>query len=437
VADTRRTGDVPVHPLGATGASPDRLHAGRPALIATTRWGAPATRAVVYTGGGRDRAVGSPLADLIQREIAERGPITFARFMELALYHPQHGYYMTSVRAGRAGDFLTAPEAHPIFGWVIARQVAECWDLLDRPEPFHLVEYGPGSGTLALAILGYLAQNEPHLLERLRYCPIEPSAPARAELVRRLEAAGWAHLVTDAPPAAASGLVLANEVVDALPVHRVRQEGGELRELFVGWDGQRFVAVPGPLSTPELADWLARLGVQLVEGQETEVCLAMLGWLDEVARRLERGYLLVLDYGAPAPERADPTRFPRGTIRTYAAHARGSDPLADPGERDITAHVDFTMLGLAAAERGLVPLALTTQAEFLAQAGLGELLVALQAEPGMTAAQYLAARAAALHLLDPGGMGAFRVALFGKAIDPAALPSGFRQRLLTGVPLPE
>ena len=379
--------------------------------------------------------MGSPLADLIRREIERHGPITFARFMELALYHPRYGYYMTAVRAGRAGDYLTAPEAHPIFGWVIARQVAECWELLGRPEPFVLVEEGPGRGTLALAVLDYLARNEPLLLERLRYCPREPSPPARAELLQRLRAAGWAHLVDEAPPIPAHGLVLANEVVDALPVHRVRREGGELRELFVDWDGERFVAVPGPLSTPDLASWLARLGVELVEGQETELCLAMLGWLDGVARTLDRGYLLVLDYGAPATERTDPARFPRGTVRTYAAHALAGDPLADPGERDITAHVDFTMLALAAAERGLVPLGLTTQAEFLAQAGLGELLVALQAEPGTTAAQYLAARAAAMHLLDPRGMGGFRVALFGRAVDPAALPSGFRSRPLTGVPL--
>jgi SAM-dependent MidA family methyltransferase len=161
----------------------------------------------------------------------------------------------------------------------------------------------------------------------------------------------------------------------------------------------------------------------------------MLDWLDDVVAVLGRGYLLVFDYGYPAPERYDPVRFPTGTVRTYARHTVGYDPFAAPGEQDITAHVDFTMLAVAASDRGLVPLGLTTQAEFLAQAGLGELLVALQSEPGMTAERYLAARAAAFHLLDPSGLGRFRVALFGKEVASDALPSGFLPRTLAGVPV--
>ena len=146
--------------------------------------------------------------------------------------------------------------------------------------------------------------------------------------------------------------------------------------------------------------------------------------------------MCIRDSGYPAPERYDPVRFPQGTVRTYFRHRVGDDPLQSPGEQDITAHVDFTMLGLAAQERGFTVLGLTTQAEFLAQAGLGEVLVQLQAEPGMTAERYLAARAAALHLLDPAGMGRFRVLLLGKGVPEGVLPSGFRPRLLTGVHLP-
>lgn len=233
-----------------------------------------------------------------------------------------------------------------------------------------------------------------------------------------------------------TGVVLANEVVDALPVHRVSWYQDRLWELYVDWNGERFVEVLGPPSTEALGDWLERLGVQLEEGQVTELCLALVDWVEDVARLLARGYVLVLDYGSVAPERYDPVRFPRGTVRTYFRHTVGDDPFQALGEQDITAHVDFTMLGLAAQERGFTVLGLTTQAEFLAQAGLGELLVQLQAEPGMTAEQYLTARAAARHLLDPAGMGRFRVLLLGKGVPEGALPSGFRPRLLTGVHLP-
>ncbi|MCX2727146.1 SAM-dependent methyltransferase [Thermomicrobium sp. 4228-Ro] len=371
----------------------------------------------------------------IRNEIERTGPITFARYMEYALYDPDYGYYTRAIRVGRTGDYLTAPEMHPIFGWVIARQLRELWDALGQPDPFTLLEYGPGTGTLALGICAYLAENEPDLLGCVRYCPIERSPVARQALVARFQQAGFGHLAIEPPREPVTGIVLANEVLDALPVHRLRCERGQLRELYVGWDGTRFVEVAGPLSTAELAHWLDRLGVQLTEGQTTELCLAILAWLDEAVRFLDRGFLLVLDYGYPVPQRYDAERFPTGTIRTYAGHTVADDPFQDTGERDITAHVDFTMLELAAQDRGLVPLALTTQAEFLAHGGLGELLVALQTEPGMTAERYLAARAAAFHLLDPGGMGRFRVALFGKQVAPSALPSGFRARLLTGVPL--
>ncbi|MFN3337096.1 MAG: class I SAM-dependent methyltransferase [Thermomicrobium sp.] len=376
------------------------------------------------------------LVQRIREEIERTGPVTFARFMELALYDPDYGYYATAVRVGRCGDYLTAPEAHPIFGWVIARQLWELWDLLDRPAPFMLIEYGPGTGTLALSLFEYLARTAPDFLERLRYRPVEVSRSAFDALVDRLVDRGFASLLTLEQYDAVTGVVLANEVVDALPVHRVCWHKDQLWELFVDWDGERLVEVFGPPSTGELAHWLERLGVQLREGQTTELCLAMVDWVEDVARVLARGYVLVLDYGYPAPERYDPVRFPKGTVRTYFRHSVGDDPLQSPGEQDITAHVDFTMLGLAAQERGFTVLGLTTQAEFLAQAGLGELLVQLQREPGMTAERYLAARAAALHLLDPAGMGRFRVLLLGKRVPEGVLPSGFCPRLLTGVDLP-
>lgn len=377
----------------------------------------------------------SALEAHLRKLIAEEGHLTFARFMELALYHPEFGYYSTGLRIGRAGDYLTAPEVHPIFGWTIARQVRELWEFLDNPSPFTLIEFGPGPGTLILTILEELQRSSPALLTHLRYYPVELSTPAIQELERRFATAGFSSLLLDQLIDPVTGLILANEVLDALPVHRLRWHKGQLWELYVTWQDGQFREVPGPLSDPALKLWFDRLAVQLEEGQSTELCLAAVSWLKRAASILKRGYLLIFDYGYPAPERYNRQRFPTGTIRTYYRHTVSDDPFRAPGEHDITAHVDFSLLQLAAKDQGLSVLGFTTQAEFLAQAGLGELLVRLQRMPGITAEQYLSARAAAVHLLDPRGMGRFHVLLLGKAAPQQAVPSGFRPRHVTGYPL--
>uniref|UniRef100_A0A7C3AM76 SAM-dependent methyltransferase n=2 Tax=Thermorudis TaxID=1649508 RepID=A0A7C3AM76_9BACT len=382
------------------------------------------------------RTGGNPeLVELIRAEIEQRGPMTFARFMELALYHPEHGYYRTALRAGRGGDFLTAPEAHPIFGWTLARQLDELWRLLDRPVPFTLREYGPGAGTLVLTLLEGLARDRSPLVDALRYQPVERSPAALAALSDRLAAAGFQHLLEE-PEARTpfTGAVLANEFLDALPFHRVVRRGNQLLELFVDWGEEGFVEIPGPLSTPALAASLEASGARLAEGQVTEVNLEMERWAAEVARALERGYVLVFDYGYPAAERYDPDRFPRGTLKTYQSHTAGDDPFRAVGEQDITAHVDFTALERAARQHGLALLGLTTQAEFLANAGIGELLVELQSRPETTLEGYLAARAAAMYLIDPNGMGRFRVMVIGKRVASAPLLRGLHPQRLLGVP---
>jgi SAM-dependent MidA family methyltransferase len=369
----------------------------------------------------------SRLVELLRSEIERCGPVTFARFMELALYHPAHGYYHTSLRAGREGDFLTAPETHPVFGWTLARQLDQLWRLLDCPAPFILREYGPGAGTLAVSLLEGLARDGAPLLEVLRYQPAERSPLALAALSCRLAAHGFAHLL-DGPttPIPFTGVVLANEFLDALPVHRVACRGGQLVELYVGWEAGGFVEVPGPLSTPALAASLDESGVRLAEGQVTEINLAIDPWVARVAGELARGYVLIFDYGYPAPERYDPNRFPRGTLKTYRKHAAGDDPFLAVGEQDITAHVDFTALGRAAERHGLEVLGLVSQAEFLANAGIGELLVGLQRRPETTLEGYLAARAAVMHLLAPGGLGRFGVMVLGRETPSVPLPHGLR-----------
>jgi SAM-dependent MidA family methyltransferase len=371
-----------------------------------------------------------PLVELIKALIEREGRITFARFMELALYHPRYGYYQTTaIRPGRTGDFITSPEAHPIFGHTLARQLDEMWRIIDRPDPFTLREYGAGAGTLALAILTGLQSDRSGLLEAIRYEPVETSPARRADLTNRLEEAGFGALVQEPlPDTRIFGCVLANEVIDAFPVHRVVLQHGQLWEIYVTWRDGWFADELGPPSTPDLASHFEREGVTLLEGQHAEVNLGAAGWVAEVAAGLERGYTLVIDYGYPAEQLYGPERRD-GTLKAYYRHGVHLDPYRAVGEQDLTAHVDFTALRQAAEQYGLTTLGLTTQAEFLTGAGIGELLVTMQQEPGMSAERYLGARAAVARLIDPGGMGRFRVLALGRGIGPEVRLRGLRRLL--------
>jgi len=377
------------------------------------------------------------LAARIAREIDEGGPMTFARFMELALYDPDGGYYRTAEpRPGRAGDFVTAPELHPIFGWALARQVHQVWELVGRPDAFALREYGAGTGLLALAILDGLAREGSPLAGRLRYQPVEVE-PRRIEAIaKRLRAAGHAARldlpVGAAADAAVTGLVLANEVLDALPVHRVRgRADGGIEELFVTVDdaGPAFSEVAGPPSTPALAARLAGEGISLRPGQQAEISLALDGWIAEAARGLRHGLVLLIDYGHPAVVLYDGVRRPRGTLLAYRRHRAVDDPLANVGRQDLTAHVDVTAVEAAAVRAGLVPLGITTQAELLASLGVEELLGGLRDDPTATLEGYLAARSALLRMLDPAAMGRFQVMAFGRRLAPGTALRAFSFRL--------
>ncbi len=377
----------------------------------------------------------TPAEEAIREEIARRGPIPFAAFMALALGHPAGGYYTGAAsRPTRNGDFLTAPELHPIFGATLARQVAEAWERLGRREPFTLVEYGAGAGTLALGILAGLRAAGDPLADVLRYAPVELNQHRLAELRERAAAAGLALVdpaALDDDPVV--GVVLANEYLDAVPVHVLEIREGRPREVHVGigCDGA-FEEVLGELSGADVArrlDTLAAAGIRLVEGQRLEVRPAVASWTAEVSRRLASGLVLVLDYGAPAAELYGPRR-PAGTLMTYRSHAADGSPGApyrDVGERDITAHVDTTALAEALGAAGFDVLGETTQAELLAGCGLQELLQQSQAAAATTAAA-LELRSAVMRLLDPRHLGGFRAVLAGRGIaaDPPLRGLGFR-----------
>jgi SAM-dependent MidA family methyltransferase len=359
------------------------------------------------------------LVSLIRSEI-ERSPegrITFGRFMEMALYEPRLGYYrQSSDRPTDAGDFLTAPETHAIFGWTVARRIEQMWAELDRPWPFRLIEYGAGSGTLALSILeGFRRHGSTDLLEVVCYRPIESNPNRLADVRRRFDEAGLAGVLESGaePPAGlGAGVVLANEFLDALPVHRAVLRGGKLLELYVVWrDG--FAEVAAEPSTRELAARLADDGVELAEGQIVEICLGLGPWLEEVAGHLARGYIVAIDYGYDAAELYGP-RHLAGTLLGYRGHRVVENQFADPGLTDLTAHVDFTAVAQLAARRGFSAQPLATQQEFLVASGLESELQALQASPDLTLADYTRARSGIVRMLDPRLMGRFRVLVMAR-----------------------
>lgn len=342
------------------------------------------------------------LVELIRAEIEAEGPITFARFMQRALYEPGLGYYATSPeRPTRAGDFLTAPELHPIFGHTVARQVDEFWRRLGRPKVFVLREYGAGTGALGTAITEGLRLIGSPLAEQLRYEPIE--------IEGRLQ-------VPAAVDARFVGCVLANEFLDALPVHRVLKQHGRLMELFVDWRDGAFVEHPGDLSDERLAGWFRDAGFELTEGQRAEVNLAMLDWLSEIGRVLERGAVLIFDYGAGAAELLSPDRH-AGTLRAFREQHVSSDILGGVGRRDITAHVDLDALERGARAAGLDVLGRTRQAEFLLGAGLEEAYAAARAEADEGWAAALTVRSAVRRLLDPQALGGYSVVTLGRGLE--------------------
>jgi SAM-dependent MidA family methyltransferase len=361
------------------------------------------------------------LAERIGAEIAAGGPMTFARFMEIALYDPEAGYYAAGAGGpGRERDFLTAPGSHPIFGWSIARRLEQVWSELGRPDRFVVREHGAGSGGLAVGILDGLGRSGSALLQAIRYQPIETSEPARRVLAAAIEGAGLAQYLDDPDDLPAPGAVIANELLDALPVHRV--EGGPnggLLERFVDLDPSgALTTVLGQPTTAGLAARLETEAIRLEPGQPAEICLALDDWMRTAASPLERGLFLIIDYGHLARDLFAPARG--STLRAYHRHRVHDDPLVAIGRQDLTAHVDLTAVERAAAAGGLTLLRRTTQAEYLASLGLGELLVGLQSGPGASLEAYLTARSAVVRMLDPRATGGFAVLELGRALAPRA-----------------
>jgi SAM-dependent MidA family methyltransferase len=342
------------------------------------------------------------LREIIAARIRDAGPVTFAEFMELALYHARHGYYITQ---DPSRDYQSSPHVHPVFGACVARQLVAFWRAMDRPARFTAFEAGAGDGTLAADVLRALRSESPDLYDAIRYV-MQDVTLARDDAWRRLEGAGLpADKVEIAPElphsAQIDGTILSNELLDALPFHRVRRHHGALYEVRVGVEVGRFVDVEAAPS-PSIERHFAELGVSPADGCDAEVNLAAPAWVTRAAASLRHGYLLTLDYGYEAPHLYAPWRK-QGTLLTFFRHTSGDDPYARVGRQDITASVDFTSVMRAGEAAGLSTLRFDTQADFLASLGIGEALAA--GPSGGQIEAYYALRRAVIELTDSTGLG--------------------------------
>jgi SAM-dependent MidA family methyltransferase len=363
------------------------------------------------------------LLPLLLSRIRERGPITVAEFMEIALYHPEHGYYATAPqRSGTHGDFFTSVDVGPLFGELVAVQLAEMWRLLEAAgaEHFDLVEAGAGNGRLARDILDAASSNHPALYDRVRLTLVERSAAARAGQINTIGPhAGRLIASSDGLPRRVTGTILANELLDALPVHVVAMRATGVCEIGVGERNGALVELDMPLSHPALAD-----GVDLDVDARVEVGLAAADWMREAALSLERGFLLLFDYGYDV-QVAYQSVHPHGTLMAYRAHR--ADPgnwLTDPGCSDLTAHVDLAAIRRVATAAGLETLGILDQTYFLLGLGLAERLDS--GHDRRSVAQRLAART----LIMPGGLGStMKTMVFGKGVGRPTLQGTSSGRL--------
>ena len=355
----------------------------------------------------------------IADEIGRRGPIPFARFMELCLYHPVHGYYTRGIGGGGGRDYLTSSGIHHAFGVLVARQVEEMWRRAGRPDLFRFVEFGPGEGRFAQDFLEEASRSR-SFARALQYHLVEPSPVLTTRQKSRLTgrtpiALWWQSEAGLEESAGGDGCLFANEVLDAFPVHRVVGTVVGPAEIHVAVDAEApsgFGEIPLPPSTPAIGRFLEQAGVILEEGQEVDLNLAAPCWVTWASGLLSRGYLMIVDYGYEGRELYTPQRR-RGTLLAYHHHRFNEDFLMRPGDQDLTAHVDFTAVRRAAEAAGARCLGLVSQARLLLALGaIGLIKNELEEMTVDARIEALRDREAIKELILPGRMGdRFRVML--------------------------
>ncbi len=354
-----------------------------------------------------------PLTDILLERIRRDGPLTFAAFMEACLYDLEHGYYAQGRSTHGAGDYFTSPDVGPLFAQLLAQQFREMWEALGRPRTFDLVECGAGRGSFAAQLLDAVEEQGGEFAGALRVTLVEASPRLRADAEKLV--GSKARVLGELPSEPVVGCIFSNELLDALPVHRVVQRAAGLREIYVGAEGEELREVEGELSSPALAQYLEKYGTPLQEDQFAEINLEALAWLERAAAALKRDFLVTIDYGYRAQELYGPSHM-RGTLLAYREHRAEENWLAAPGEQDLTAHINFTALEQRGRELGLESLGYTTQSNFL---------LSLARASGMEQMD-ATARRQLIQLTHPEGMGeAFKVLIQAKGV-PAARLAGLQ-----------
>jgi SAM-dependent MidA family methyltransferase len=360
------------------------------------------------------------LKETIIKRIEREGGIPFRDFMAMALYEPGLGYYCTpGAKIGRDGDYLTSPEVSPLFGAMVGRQLREMWEAMGRPRRFKVVEVGAGNGTLCRDVLTWMRRAAPDFAAAMSYVIVERIREFKAKQQQLVESQNLDVWVSwrERFPDAILGCILSNELLDSMPVHRVTVSDGQLRQLFVGWDGNSFVE-DYRRPSGAITRYFEALGTFPGEGCRAEVNLGAPRWIKDAGRALRRGFVLTFDYGYEASELYAPWRTD-GTLLCFYKHNPSGDPYARIGRQDMTSHVDFTTLRRAGEEAELRTVGMVSQAEFLANMGIAEALPPPEGEIDLE--ERLARRRAVSELMDPAGLGRIKVLAQAKGVTDVSL----------------
>ncbi len=381
------------------------------------------------------------LAAFLKRQIGNHGPVTFKWFMQQVLYHPEMGYYGSGrARIGRRGDFYTSVSVSRIFGELLAKQFEEMWLRMNSPVSFAVVEEGAHQGQFAHDALTWMKGFAPAFFNVTTYWIVEPNPRLQQEQQARLSAwprnkIRWCQSLADMEAGSLCGVHFSNELLDAFSVHLVTStDGGPWEENFVDVSREGFKLVYGPPSNNQLRAHLEKLprypavpGAASPRVYTTEVNLSALRWIEDISKVLSNGYVLLADYGYPQDVYYSPERT-TGTLMTYQEHEPNPDPLLGVGERDITAHVDFTSLAERAEASGLRLTGFCDQHHFLVGLGRDELLKIERSIKEMTP-ELLHFIRSFKTLMHPSTMGmAFKFICFQKNLPPAEEPlAGFSE----------
>lgn len=317
------------------------------------------------------------LTQIIKDQIICNGPITFAEFMQLALYHEEYGYYNSErTRIGKEGDYYTSPCVHRAFGEIVGRFIHKVYKTLNIRE-FTVLEMGAGKGYLALDVMDSLKREHPEFYRDLNYSIVEIS-PALIEeektlLKDHLHKISFFNSISEIENEQVAGVLVSNELLDSFPFHRLKYVGNDFQEIYVGIRKDDFTEILGSPSTIELKTYIDRYNLEFIEGQEIEINLDAKQWLLNVSRIFSKGFVVTIDYGFKATELFSPVRA-KGTYMCFYKHVANENPYDHIGEQDITAHVDFSNLVLAGNDVELETVKYTTQGQFLIDWGILDII---------------------------------------------------------------